>query len=105
MIIGCQIGDRSAETGKLLYDEVKHKNRRTIYMTDYWKPYKHFIPRRRHIQSKAETFTVEGCNSLLRHFIARLRRKSKCYSKSVQMLFYSLILFFKFRNNQLSILK
>ena len=35
-----------------------------------------------HTQSKAETYTVEGYNSLFRHFLARLRRKSKCYSKS-----------------------
>ncbi|MGZ8956106.1 MAG: IS1 family transposase, partial [Methylovulum sp.] len=34
-------------------------------------------------------YTVEGYNSLFRHFLARLRRKSKCYSKSKVMLNYS----------------
>ena len=29
-------------------------------MTDYWKPYEHFVPPEKHTQSKAETFTVEG---------------------------------------------
>ena len=29
-------------------------------MTDYWKPYEHFVPKEKHIQSKVETFTVEG---------------------------------------------
>ncbi len=38
-------------------------------MTDYWKLYESFIPEERHIQSKAETFTVEGYNSLFRHFL------------------------------------
>jgi hypothetical protein len=42
---------------------------------------------------KAETYTVEGYNSLFRHFLARLRRKSKCYSKSKMiMLKYSVML-------------
>ena len=55
-------------------------------MTDYWEPYEHFVPPEKHIQSKAETFTVEGYNSLFCHFLARFRRKTKCYSKSESML-------------------
>ena len=61
-------------------------------MTDYWKPCGHFIPDGKHTQSKAETYTVEGYNSLLRHFLARLRRKTICYRKSVEMLRYSVML-------------
>jgi len=60
--------------------------------TDYWKPYEYFIPEEKHIQSKAETWTVEGYNSLFRHFLARMRRKSKCYSKSKKMLEYFILL-------------
>ncbi len=55
-------------------------------MSDYWSPYEKFIPAGLHTQSKAETYTVEGYNSLFRHFLARLRRKSKYYSKSKEML-------------------
>ena len=33
-------------------------------MTDYWQPYQAFIPAEQHVQSKAETYTVEGYNSL-----------------------------------------
>ena len=73
-------------------------------MTDYWKPYEEMIPAERHYQSKGETYTVEGYNSLLRHFLARLRRKSKCYSKSKEMLKYSLLLLMEKQNNNLSIL-
>jgi insertion element IS1 protein InsB len=40
------------------------------------------IPVDIHVQSKAETFTVEGYNSLVRHFLARFARRTKCYSKS-----------------------
>jgi insertion element IS1 protein InsB len=74
-------------------------------MTDYWMAYTDFIPWLMHIQSKAETYTIEGYNSLFRHFLARLRRKSKCYSKSKQMLEYSVRLLMAKWNNQLSILK
>ncbi|MBL0699714.1 MAG: IS1 family transposase [Desulfosarcina sp.] len=61
-------------------------------MTAFWKPYEHFVPSEMHIQSKTETYTVEGYNSLFRHFLARLRRKTKCYSKSQKMLQYSVVL-------------
>ena len=73
-------------------------------MTDYWKAYRNFISKDKHIQSKAETFTVEGYNSLFRHFLARLRRKSKCYSKNMDRLKESTMMLMLKRNNQLSIL-
>ena len=72
--------------------------------TDYWKPYENFVPKEIHVQSKAETYTVEGYNSLFRHFLARLRRRTKCYSKSAKMLLYSVLLLMAKRNNDLSIL-
>jgi len=72
--------------------------------SDYWKPYESIIPKDKHIQSKAETFTVEGYNSLFRHFLARMRRKSKCYSKSIDRLREAIMMLMLKRNNQLSIL-
>jgi insertion element IS1 protein InsB len=73
-------------------------------MTDYWNAYQNFIPQDKHVQSKAETFTVEGYNSLFRHFLARLRRKSKCYSKNTDRLKEAVMMLMLKRNNQLSIL-
>lgn len=73
-------------------------------MTDHWKAYTEFIPSSQHTQSKAETYTVEGLNSVMRQFVARLHRKTKCYTKSLRMLELSLILLFEKRNNNLSIL-
>jgi insertion element IS1 protein InsB len=72
--------------------------------SDYWKPYGQIIPKEKHIQTKAETFTVEGYNSLFRHFLARMRRKSKCYSKKVEMLKLSFLLLMHYRNGTLFIL-
>ena len=72
--------------------------------TDHWRPYTQFVPPGLHVQSKAETFTVEGYNSLFRHFLARLRRKSKCYSKSIHRLKEAVIMLMLKRNDQLDIL-
>ena len=71
-------------------------------MTDHWRTYAEFILEKIHTQSKAETLTVEGYNSILRHFLARLRRKTKCYTNSIEMPKYSVILLMKYRNKKLT---
>ena len=96
------IGDRGNKTAEKFWEKIKHHEIGVI-ASDYWKPYEHIIPSEKHIQSKAETFTVEGYNSLFRHFLARMRRKSKCYSKKVEMLKISILLLMHFRNGTLSI--
>jgi insertion element IS1 protein InsB len=40
----------------------------------------------RHVITKSETCLVESYNSVLRYYLARLHRKTKCYSKSALML-------------------
>ncbi|MBL8639295.1 MAG: IS1 family transposase, partial [Alphaproteobacteria bacterium] len=45
-----------------------------------------------------------GYNSIFRHYLARLRRKSKCYSKSQDMLRYSVLLIMAKWNGTLPIL-
>nr|WP_255318245.1 IS1 family transposase [Capnocytophaga canis] len=40
------------------------------------------MPSEKHMESKAEIFTVEGYNNRIRHHLARFKRKGKCYSKS-----------------------
>ena len=67
------------------------------------KSYKEMIPSELLIQSKAETYTVESYNGVIRHFLARFRRKTKCYSKSEQMINYSLMLLMAKRNKLISI--
>ncbi|MCX6146740.1 MAG: IS1 family transposase [Candidatus Kapabacteria bacterium] len=98
------LGSRGTETGSQLWEKIESMCLDSRIMTDYWKAYSEFLPPSNHKKSKAETFTVEGYNSRLRHFCARLRRKSKCYTKSVVMLKYSLILAMWYLNNKLSIL-
>jgi insertion element IS1 protein InsB len=43
--------------------------------------------------TKAETYTVEGMNAQICHYLARFHRKTKCYSKSPRMVILSLYLF------------
>jgi len=40
----------------------------------------------RNIHNKKDTFTVEGINADLRHFIPLLRRRSRCFARSIETL-------------------
>lgn len=59
---------------------------------------------KKHIQTKAETYTVESYNSRVRHYLARFKRKTKCYTKTEHMIEKSLKLLFLKLNNELTIL-
>ena len=96
-------GDRSTKTGIKLWGKLNDMNI-GCFCSDYWKSYQEFIPWEKHIQSKAETYTVEGYNSRIRHYLARFKRKGKCGSKSEYMLQRSLNLLFLKLNNKLSII-
>lgn len=71
-----------------------------FYVTDGWKVYPSFIEPEDHIVSKTYMIRVEGENTPLRHYLARLQtlltslplryRKTLCYSKLVDMLKYSI---------------
>lgn len=56
-----------------------------FYVTDGWKVYPCFIEPGDHIVSKTYMTRVEGENTRLRHYLARLHRKTLCYSKSVDI--------------------
>jgi len=57
-----------------------------FYVTDGWSVYPGFIPDGDQIVSKTYMTRVESENTRLRHYLARLHRKTLCYSKSEQML-------------------
>ena len=60
------------------------------YVTDGWKVYPQFIPDGDQIVCKTYMTRVEGENTRLRHYLARLHRKTLCYSKSLDMLKHSI---------------
>jgi insertion element IS1 protein InsB len=66
----------------------------STFYSDHWKSYNEFVPPEKLLQTKAETFTVEGYNSRIRHYLARFKRKGKCYSKAQHMIKKSLNLLF-----------
>jgi insertion element IS1 protein InsB len=94
------LGSRDTDIGQTLWEAIKDKNIKDV-MSDCWSPYEKFVPKEMRTQSKAETYTVEGCNSLFRHFLAWLRRESKCDSKSKEILKYSIMLLMLKWNGQL----
>lgn len=84
-ILAWVVGDRSAETFKQLWKIVKCWGC-YFYVTDGYKVYPCFIEDADHIVSKTYMTRVEGENTRLRHYLARLHRKTLCFSKSVEML-------------------
>jgi IS1 family transposase len=75
-ILAWRIGDRSAETFKPLWWIVKGWQS-FFYVTDGWSVYPMFIEDGDHIVSKIYMTRVEGENTRLRHYLARLHRKTK----------------------------
>ncbi|MBQ6854941.1 MAG: IS1 family transposase, partial [Alphaproteobacteria bacterium] len=67
------------------------------YASDYWKPYE-WLPENKHLWGKAHTYTVERTNRRIRHYLARLVRKTYCFSKSIHMLDDSILLF-RYKNS------
>ena len=51
----------------------------------------------KHVVSKSETCLVKSYNSVLCYYLARLHRKTKCYSKSVLMLTISVKLLLAYK--------
>lgn len=45
------------------------------------------------LPNKSQTYSVEGVNADLRHYLARLRRRSRCFSRSLKALTAAVKLF------------
>ena len=88
-IILWTIGDRAHQTFDLLWSIIKCW-RSFWYVTDGWKVYPMYIESEDHLVSKTYMTRVEGENTRLRHYLARLHRKPLCYSKSVIFLHQSI---------------
>ncbi|MEP0919967.1 IS1 family transposase [Leptolyngbya sp. DQ-M1] len=88
-ILGWVLGDHSAETFELLW-RVVEQWQCYFYVTDGWKVYPGFIPDGDQIVCKTYMTRVESENTRLRHYLARLHRKTLCYSKSEERLRHSI---------------
>ena len=79
------LGDRSSETFQPLWKIIRGW-KSFWYVTDGWLVYPCFINDCDHLVLKTYMTRVEGENTRLRHYLARLKRKTLCYSKCEQML-------------------
>ena len=73
-----------------------------ISTSDYYAVYGQYKISKRHIITKKETALVESKNSLIRHYLARFNRKTKRYSKAIDMIENSILMLFN-KNLLLSI--
>ena len=93
-LIAFESGSRGKKTLKRLLVKLSKFNIKK-FCTDYWKVYKSLIPNEKLIQSKKETYTVESINCNIRHYLARFRRRSRCYSKCPTMVELSMWFLFE----------
>lgn len=99
-IQGWVVGDHSAQTFAPLWTIIKQWQC-YFYVTDGWSVDPGLIPDGDQIVSKTYMTRVESENARLRTYLARLHRKTLCYSKSVEMLRHSIRLllhYLKFRD-------
>lgn len=84
-ILAFTVGDRSSKTFEQLWKRVQ-KWDCFWWVSDGYPVYPKFINAAEHIVSKTYMTRVESENTRLRHYLARLKRKTLCYSKSEEML-------------------
>lgn len=97
-ILAWVLGDRSAATFKQLW-KIITSWKSFFYVTDGYVVYTCFIDDCDHLVKKTYMTRVEGENTRLRHYLARLHRKTLCYSKSEEMLRLSIKLLLHYLQN------
>ncbi|KJR42895.1 insertion element protein [Candidatus Magnetoovum chiemensis] len=85
-----EVGKRDEKTFLNLYDKLPEAKK---YYSDGYEVYKSWLPEEKHRGKKSgKTNRNEGIHSFLRDKLSRLRRKTKAYSKSIDMLTNSIVL-------------
>ena len=73
---------------------LKEKYNIATSCSDCYHVYGKYIIFKKHRMTKKTTTLVESFSSLIRHYLARFSRKTKRYSKAVDMICHSLLLLF-----------
>ena len=93
--ISFKVGDGSSYNYLEMALVIKERYKKIKYLcTDCNPSYEYFKLAENHVVSKAETALVESFNSSMRDMLARLNRKTKRFSKSLEMLRLTLVMFF-----------
>jgi insertion element IS1 protein InsB len=87
------LGSRNTDTAQVMGAQIPRRTGLT-YASDFWHSYDKVFEQEHRQTGKAHTFTVESMNNQLRCYLARLRRKTHCYSKSAENLRDSLLFVF-----------
>ena len=94
--------ERTQESIQQMVDEAPKAK---WYFSDGFDAYSHLwyhFGRYEVSEGKNDTYSVEGDNAELRHYLARLARKSRCFSRCLEALQSALKLFvFAFNRRQL----
>ena len=93
-VLGWALGDRNTRTARAL-GQTLPVGAQLTYATDHWQCYRRIFPQSQHLQGKAHTHTIESVNNRIRCYLARLRRKTHCYSKSKRNLAASILFYLK----------
>ena len=93
--IAFKIGDGNKSNYIELALVIENKYGKIEYLcTDKNPAYGSYRLAKKHIASKSETCLVESFNSSLRDMLARLNRRTKRFSKCLEMLRLTLVMFF-----------
>jgi IS1 family transposase len=87
-----EVGDGSKSTYLKMALRIEEKYRIKHLCTDGNKTYGYYNIAEQHHITKSETCLVESWNCRLRHYLARLHRKTLCYSKSLKALSTAVLL-------------
>jgi insertion element IS1 protein InsB len=86
-IVGCHIGDRSADSALALWRSMPAVDRQCAMIdTDHWEAYKTVLPSNRHYAVGKETGLtnyIERFNNTVRQRVSRLVRKTLSFSKKL----------------------
>ncbi len=80
------VGERTTEVLQVIVDRAAEAQ---SYYSDEFTTYRSLVygdGMHYPLPNKSETYTVEGVNADLRHYLARLARKSRCFSRCIQAL-------------------
>ena len=87
------VGGRNATTARKLSNKLSHLKDCTFY-TDDWDAFTKVLPRDRHIIGKKHTISIEQDNSNTRHHLGRMTRRTKIVSRSEEMIYLSMTLWY-----------
>ena len=94
-IIAFKVGNGDKSNYLELASKIEEQSNKINYLcTDKNPVYASYNLANQHIASKSETCLVESFNSSLHDMLARLNRRTKRFSKCIEMLTLTLVMFF-----------